>query len=565
MERTLDETKASLIANINKRVTDKVIEKQNGDTLIRFINTAQTIDDANFIYTVGTKYKSTGFHFDFRKDKIDNDTIYYFQKNQKLSFQPTNKNGLTHKLIIGDNYKALLNLLIEYRGKIDVIYIDPPYGKDDMGDFAKTNYENNISRDNLLSMLQTRLLLAKDLLSDTGTIFCSIDDKNQAYVKCLFDNVFGEENFVTCIPRITKKQRAAQEKHLDVSHDYILCYSYANDFLHVIDREIDEEKTFTDSIGTYIQGDTKAILAAVSQGYSVGGDYDFEYNGKIYKPITKNGTRNRWLWTKERMQAAANLGILVESGNTLREQLYIDKKFDETSNTMEPKDTKLIFHTSDFMTDNCFSNSTGKANLKALGEDLGNSFDNPKPVELIKYLLRMCSFKENINVLDFFAGSGTTGQAVIELNKEDSEQRKFILVQYPEVLKTESKNTTIKNAIVFTQNHNLEPNIASTTAARLKRVMTGSCYDGSADFKWLENNTPYGDGLDVYNIASVSAMANQPGQTPFDVIDETLYGKEKLNTNDKIDWVCSKFEMTNKKVESDKDWEARVRGQKDVK
>lgn len=72
------------------------------------------------------------------------------------------------KLIIGDNYPALLNLLIEYKGSVDVIYIDPPYGKDTMGDFAKTNYENAITRDNLLSMLYPRLLLAKQLLSEDG-------------------------------------------------------------------------------------------------------------------------------------------------------------------------------------------------------------------------------------------------------------------------------------------------------------------------------------------------------------------------------------------------------------
>lgn len=76
-----------------------------------------------------------------------------------------------HKLIIGDNYEALQNLLIQYKNKVDVIYIDPPYGKDSMGEFAKTNYENAITRDNLLSMLHSRLMLAKMLLSDNGVIF----------------------------------------------------------------------------------------------------------------------------------------------------------------------------------------------------------------------------------------------------------------------------------------------------------------------------------------------------------------------------------------------------------
>ncbi len=96
------------------------------------------------------------------------------------------RGGVTHKLIIGDNYPALLNLLISYKRKIKVIYIDPPYGKDHLGEFAKTNYDNAITRDNLLSMLYPRLMLAKQLLRDDGVIFCSIDDRNQAYIHVYF-------------------------------------------------------------------------------------------------------------------------------------------------------------------------------------------------------------------------------------------------------------------------------------------------------------------------------------------------------------------------------------------
>ncbi|GAD19653.1 DNA methyltransferase [Helicobacter fennelliae] len=121
-----------------------------------------------------------------------------------MSFE-NDKNAITHKLIIGDNYPALLNLLITYREKIKMIYIDPPYGKDDLGEFAKTNYENAITRDNLLSMLKPRLEIAKMLLKDDGVLFCSIDDRNQAYVKCLFDDIFGERNFIFSAPRVVKK------------------------------------------------------------------------------------------------------------------------------------------------------------------------------------------------------------------------------------------------------------------------------------------------------------------------------------------------------------------------
>lgn len=126
--------------------------------------------------------------------KIGNFGLFSKYLAVKIPFVPTfiRSNPIyVAKLIIGDNYQALQNLLIQYRGKIDVIYIDPPYGKDSMGEFAKTNYNNAITRDNLLSMLYPRLVLARQLLSDGGVIFCSIDDKNQAYVKCLFDEIFG--------------------------------------------------------------------------------------------------------------------------------------------------------------------------------------------------------------------------------------------------------------------------------------------------------------------------------------------------------------------------------------
>ena len=129
-------------------------------------------------------------------------TQKYFSKNMNLSFK-ANDNAITHKLIIGDNYDALLNLLVSYRGKIDVIYIDPPYGKDSMGEFAQTSYDNALTRDNLLSMMYPRLVLAKQLLSENGIIFCSIDDKNESYIKCLMDEIFEERNFVASCPRKT--------------------------------------------------------------------------------------------------------------------------------------------------------------------------------------------------------------------------------------------------------------------------------------------------------------------------------------------------------------------------
>ena len=388
--------------------------------------------------------------------------------------------------IEGDNLEVLKLLRQNYYGAIKMIYIDPPYNtgndfvyndsflvardKSDMeegyvgndGEVYGVNKESsNRFHANWLSMIYPRLKIAKDLLKENGVIFISIDDNECANLKLLCDKIFGPHKFITMIPRITKAQRAGQEKYMDISHDYILCYSNRGDFENIIDRDYDETKIKIDHNGRYIPGDTKAILAAKSQGYSAGGDYDFEYNGKIYKPKTKNGERNRWLWTKERMQAAANLGILVETSSTIRMQLYLDVRFEEGTNKMVPKNSKLIFHTSDFIVNSKYSNANGVQDLNKISLEISNKFNNPKPVELIKKLLCFHSEKD-ILVLDFFVGSGTTGQAVLELNKEDGGNRRFILCT------------------------NNENNICTdVTYPRLKTVITGIRPDG----------TKYSDGI----------------------------------------------------------------------
>ncbi len=217
-----NETKESLVADIKSRLEDGIIEKSNADLIIKLINNAEDLNEAISIASLGTTYRRTGFHFDKRLEKLSN-KIKYFKRNDELSFK-CNDGKPTNTLIIGDNYDALQNLLIQYRGKIDVIYIDPPYGKDSMGEFAKTNYDNAITRDNLLSMLYNRLVLARELLKEDGVIFCSIDDRNQAYVKCLFDEVFGEYNFIEDFIWVKNSGGSLSDMTL-TRHEYILFYS----------------------------------------------------------------------------------------------------------------------------------------------------------------------------------------------------------------------------------------------------------------------------------------------------------------------------------------------------
>lgn len=157
-------------------------------------------------------------------------------------------------------------------------------------------------------------------------------------------------------------------------------------------------------------------------------------------------------------------------------------------------------------------------------------FEYAKPTNLIQELLSYYPTDDFI-VLDFFAGSGTTGHAALELNK-DGGNRTFILCQINE------KTDTTPNGIAY-----------DVTSKRLKRIMTGECYDGNKEFKWMEENEPYGGRLEVYEIAEVSNASASKGNSPFEVIDETLYGKKKFKTvREKIDWVCSNFAHTQMSV-----------------
>ncbi len=538
----LTTSKTDLLSELKRRVEDKILEPTNYELLKKLIEKADTLDEAIMIAELGTTYKRTGFHFDKRLEKLT-DTIKYFKRNDDLSFE-TDTNKKHHKLIIGDNYPALLNLLIEYRGSIDVIYIDPPYGKDTMGEFAQTNYQNAITRDNLLSMLYPRLLLARRLLSNDGTIFCSIDDRNQAYVKALFDDVFGESSFLFCIPRITKKGGKTTNT-IQKNNDYVLAYTLSSDIVFSqLEKDMssfDQEDEFVAERGKY---KVTQPLDYGSLSYSPSLDYPLEYNGRIYyaggdkhawEERQKGNYRQSdwaWRWSKSAFEWGLDQGMIVLKGDRIYTKTYSKCRKKTGVNELEFIESKKAYTTLSFL-ENEYSNDNGKKELDKVFINGGELFKNPKPSVLISSLINMICHKKDAIILDFFSGSGTTGQAVLELNKADDGNREFILCTNNEV--TDSN----PNGIAY-----------DVTSKRLKRVMTGSCYDGTSDFAWLKDNEPLGDNLDVYEIADVSNFEATEGKTPFDVIDETLYGKEKCTSlKEKVEWVCENFESTQKQLE----------------
>ena len=520
---TLSKVKQDLIAEIEQRVEDHVLETSNAELLNKLIAQADNDNEAISIAALGTTYKRTGLHFDKRLERLTHD-IRYFRKNEALSFH-TDDDKPTHKLIIGDNYEALQNLLVQYSGAIDVIYIDPPYGKDSMGEFAQTNYQNAITRDNLLSMLYPRLQLAKQLLSDSGVIFCSIDDKNQAYVKCLFDEVFGESSFIATVIWQKRKGGGNDSVYVGTDHEYILAY--------VKKKELNPSKWRV----SYDEDYLKRYKFLDEQGYYY---YDTLSRPGLNNPIIydvvcpdgtviKNGT---WQISKDTFDTGLKTGDVIfvknkEGGFTVMRKVRV------------PEEGKVF---RSIITN--VSNKDAADDMESLF-GVKKAFSNPKPVGLIRQLIDLPKISENSIILDFFAGSGTTGHAVLDLNRSEEKEgdlfaetntggnRTFILCQMNEI------TDTTPNGIAY-----------DVTAKRLKRIMTGECYDGTKDFEWIKKNKPYGGNLDVYEIDKVADFEYTEGKSPFDVINETLYGLPRFATlQEKIDWVCTHFSNTRKQLD----------------
>lgn len=493
---SLQELKVSLIQDLKNRVDDKILEESNFLLLEKLINNASDKTEAIAIAELGTTYKRTGFHFDKKLERLGTN-IKYLKQNDELSFSSVSDSDLTHKLIIGDNYDALLNLSISHKGKIDVIYIDPPYGKDDMGEFADTNYNNAITRDNLLSMLYPRLILAKQLLSDEGVIFCSIDDKNQAYVKCLFDDVFGEDHLLLNIPRLIKKGGKSTST-IAKNNDYIIGYSIDKNIIFNKEEKLDLDKykyedEFVQERGKYALTQT---LDYNSLQYSKGMDYEIEIDGKKFVPggdyalmhARHNGKHGAtdwvWRWSKDAVEWGKKNKFFVVKNNRIYTKSYLYCRKKNGKNEIEKIEATKSYTTLSYV-DNQYSNDNGKKEFDRIFKDGSIIFKNPKPVALISKLIEMVSpNNKNVLVLDFFAGSGTTGQAVLELNKEDGGNRTFILCTNNEITDTNP------NGIAY-----------DVTSKRLKRVMTGKCYDGTDDFEWIKKNEALGGNLEVMEIA----------------------------------------------------------------
>lgn len=397
-------------------------------------------DNIDSIYTFITQRVKLGFTFDAAPE-VNHNCISLVRHNPKLTFGNI---GGEHKLIIGENYDALKNLLVTYtkdgKGLIDVIYIDPPYNteaakgegnnyKDDV-EAKKFIYRDKYTRNGWLNMMRERLVMARKLLSDTGVIFVSIDDTEQAYLKVLMDEIFGENNFVVCIA-VNKSSEIASENVIQ-KHEYMLCYCKNSDLFQV--RGIPKYSISRGTVGNEDQTSPTITFPRGLKCYNIP-DGEYKETRKIYGSkenvinfdpiIVRNGLLDNDVRMKARWRSSNDMRNFFNN-NCLPTKAKINGTIEEIyfeNDRFNPQIKKATYEKIPSM---ILDNERGSKYLEALG--MGNCFDNPKSVKTIKKLIQIVALKDNSIVLDFFAGSGTTGQAVMELNSDDGGTRKCILV-----------------------------------------------------------------------------------------------------------------------------------------
>jgi adenine-specific DNA-methyltransferase len=344
-------------------------------------------------------------------------------------------------LIEGDNYHALTVLNYTHKESIDVIYIDPPYNTGKSGEWKYNDKyvdENDGYRHSKwLNFMEKRLNLAKKLLTKEGLIFISIDDNEASQLKLLCDKIFGAGNFIAQLVWENKEGGGSSDSSFfRLKHEYILCYAKNSNLCKIKGEEKEEGASYNYKDEHYEQrGKYKLIkLNSFSIQYSESLDYEIKLpNGKIVTP-SENGKRGCWRWSKEKYKWGLKNDFIEFKKNKDGKLWVYTKQYFKVDHNNQPIERSLPYRG----VIPGFSSTLATKQLERIfGEKL---FDYPKPFQLIKFLIRLYDRdQEHLTVLDFFAGSGTTAHAVLELNKEDNGGRKFILCTNNEVSADEEK------------------------------------------------------------------------------------------------------------------------------
>ena len=435
--------------------------------------------------------------------------------------------SLEDNLIIkGNNLLALHSLLPIYAGKVNMIYIDPPYNTDS----DSFTYNDSFSHSSWLTFIRTRLNVAKKLLSNQGTIFISCDDNEQPYLKVLCDEIFDRENFISCLPTIMNLKGNNDEFGFAGTHEYTLVYCKSKPNANFYEFDINEEDLESDweedTISLFKKGaplratgeaesrfdrpkmfypillnHSQNIVTTISEN-----EYSQIYNEKkqsfndsyvkllqskytkkgyafiLPKIDNKNFGRWRWGFNKE-LFSKLKTEVIVSS---TKNGYSIYKKQRPAIGDLPSKKPKTLFYKPEY------SSGNGTAQIKQFFG--AKVFKNPKPVELIKDFIKIGSGDNDI-ILDFFAGSGTTAQAVLDLNNNGNSTRKFIICEQLDyidnITKVRAHKTIKKNAngnFIFCQLNKLNQHFIdkindSKTTKELKQIWKTIKKDGFISYK----------------------------------------------------------------------------------
>lgn len=403
--------------------------------------------------TLESDEKESGLHWN---DKVAAKNQAFSSSKFKLNLNPEksiDSSNTKNMFCEGDNLEVLKLLLPTHQEKVKAIYIDPPYNtgsesfvytdkfatqKSNPKSKQKTSNTFETLHGNWLSMMYPRLILGRMLLRNDGIIFVSIDDHELANLKLIMDEVFGEENYIEIFSWVKSETPANLSRKSKKVTEYVLCYQKQKDkskFKGI-------KKTSPSSNGLLNQGNAINILTfpknkittKITDGIIPKGDYGTDkYSIKLLEDTeVKNGyftkkitLQAKFKWTQPKLDEELKNGTLIQIPT-----LKLSPSYEKLSYNEEAP-PNLINHK--------VGVDTNETASKELREMLGGKvFDFPKPPSLIKYLFGFSDDPEGI-YLDFFAGSGATAQAVLEMNEKDQGRRKYICIQLPEKIKPNSE------------------------------------------------------------------------------------------------------------------------------
>lgn len=562
---------------LEKYKKEKVIE------IIKKIDESKIDIDLDYLANIIFEQTKLGFKLNEHKPiNFNNIKLLSVLSNSELdSFNSVNDNKLDNFLILGDNLDALRNLSVcfegDYTSGIDLIYIDPPYNT-----INSQSYENKFDYNDWLFEIKEKLIISRNILKKTGSIMISIDDNMHAYLKIICDEVFGEENFlgnfvVGLVPSGRKNKAMAK------IHEYVVVY--AKDLKYFDEYFIDSTGKYDSFIR---QGSNSSIKERPKRFYPILKDknnnlfpiteeeYNFIHNDndnfddeiKIQNIIDRCGEiKNKYLaegyevllpvknnknfvWQNEYKRFNQNFQKTIEifvnnkfdkikiykwddrkkeivyaQENAKPISMWLNKTTIDESYNISNENTKI-----DYFQSIASSNGKKMMNEIFLKDEINEEyyFSSPKPIEFMKNLIRIATYNNpDAIILDYFAGSGSTAHAIMELNEEDKKKgkkgnRRFILcTRLIEKFKEEGSNKY------------KEINVGKICYERIYRIMNGTTSKNNSQLPdWCKKNTPFGGNLNVYSVCDINIEYNNDYK--LDDINNEIYQKissKKINDN----------------------------------